>query len=279
MKTLFTIPFIFLSTIGWSQNDTIIYYSKLNKTINSKTDASYYSEIKSDKRGNLSQKIFRFTDEEWKNVNDFSIQRENDTSFSYYSTNNKKEKYLRSFVKTDSGYYLRDYLKSQLISEGYSKTIFPDIRYGQWKIYNLSNGELISEDTYVDNQLITNRYRIPDGSYIKDVFTYVDKTYEYEGGDIMLLKYIAENTNYPESARDNNITGKVVANCVLMKDGSINGINFLRRNHYLLELEAIRVINSIPKNRWKPAEINGQKVNSIVIIPINFIITESFVRH
>jgi hypothetical protein len=64
-----------------------------------------------------------------------------------------------------------------------------------------------------------------------------------------------------------------------MKDGSINGIDFVQRTHYLLDLEALRVINLIPKSKWKPAEINGQKVNTPIMIPINFNITESFVRH
>ena len=37
-------------------------------------------------------------------------------------------------------------------------------------------------------------------------------------GDESLLKFIAENTVYPETARDNNITGRVVVRFVLMKD-------------------------------------------------------------
>jgi len=261
------------------QKDTIVYFSKLNKTVNSKTDANYYSEIKTDKRGNLSHMFFQLIDDKWDNVYKARIQKENDTSYSYFSINNKEEKYLRSFSKSDSGYYLKDFLNSQLISEGFSKTIFPEIRYGKWVQYNPSTGELTFEGIYVDNQLITNTYRVPDGSYIKDVFTYVEKKYEFEGGDEMLLKYISENLKYPEAARDNHITGRVIVSFVLMKDGSINGINFLQHTHYLLALEAIRVLNSIPKDKWKPAEINGQKVNTPIVIPINFNMAESTIEH
>ena len=279
MKILFSLTFIFYSIVGASQNDTIIYFSKLNREVKSSTDAQYYNEIKVDKRGNISQKLFQLKDKKWISVYESRIHKENDTSFSYYSILNKKEKNIRSFCKTDSGYYLRDYQNSRLVDEGFSKTIFPEIKGGPWKTYNPSDGRLISEGIFIDNQLITNRNWLPDGSCIKDVFTYVDKQFEYEGGEEMLLKYIAVNTNYPEAARDNNITGRVIVRFILMSDGSIKGIEFIQRANYLLEVEALRVINSIPKSNWKPAEINGQKVNTPILIPVSFNITESFVQH
>lgn len=269
---------MFISVIGVSQNDTIVYFSKLNKAISSKTDAQFYSEIMTDKRGNISHKHFELVENKWNNILEYKIQRKNDTSFSYYLTIDKNATYIRSFVKIDSGYYLKDYLNSRLINEGFSKTIFPEIRFGLWKHYD-SSGKIKSEETYADNQLITNKYRIPDETYVKDVFTHVDKEFGYEGGVEMLLKFISENIKYPRAARDKNITGQVIIICVLMKDGSINGIDFLKRAHYLLDLEAIRVINSIPKTMWKPAEINGQKVNTLVRIPITFSITEKTVYH
>ena len=55
-----------------------------------------------------------------------------------------------------------------------------------------------------------------------------------------------------------------------MNDGTITGIRILKNVHLLLDLEAVRVINSIPKNKWKPAEIDGRKVNFPMMIPINF---------
>jgi TonB family protein len=278
MKIIICLALMFISVIGVSQNDTIVYFSKLNKAISSKTDAQFYSEIMTDKRGNISHKHFELVENKWNNILEYKIQRKNDTSFSYYLTIDKNATYIRSFVKIDSGYYLKDYLNSRLINEGFSKTIFPEIRFGLWKHYD-SSGKIKSEETYADNQLITNKYRIPDETYVKDVFTHVDKEFGYEGGVEMLLKFISENIKYPRAARDKNITGQVIIICVLMKDGSINGIDFLKRAHYLLDLEAIRVINSIPKTMWKPAEINGQKVNTLVRIPITFSITEKTVYH
>jgi TonB family protein len=123
---------------------------------------------------------------------------------------------------------------------------------------------------YKDNQLISNKYRVADGTYINDVFNYVDKNPEYEGGYSELLKYIGENTEYPEKARANKITGRVVVMFILMQDGSIQGIDFLQRVDLLLDFEALRVVSTIPKNKWKPAEIGNKKVNTPVMIPITF---------
>jgi periplasmic protein TonB len=95
----------------------------------------------------------------------------------------------------------------------------------------------------------------------------------YKGGDSALLRFIGENTIYPQKAKDNNITGRVIVTFVLMKDGSIQGIDLYQRVHHILDLEAIRVVNSIPKDKWIPAEINGEKVNTAYLIPITFRLT------
>jgi TonB family protein len=270
MRLQFTFVFILCSSIGYSQSDTIAYFSKLNKVVRVKKDAFYYSELKHEKDGNLILRGFTLNNNKWENDNETSIRKETDTSYSFFQLANKKQIYVRSFSKTESGFYIRDYLNSKPDEEGLSKTIFPLIRYGRWKQYDQLDGKLLIDAEYKDNQLITNRYWNPDGSCITDVFTYVDKTPKYEGGDSGLLKFIAENTKYPEQARENNITGKVILSFVLMNDGSIQGIRFLQKVNFLLDFEALRVINSIPANLWKPAEIDNKKVNMPVAIPINF---------
>jgi hypothetical protein len=136
---------------------------------------------------------------------------------------NKKQVYIRTFKKKDGGFYIRDYLNTKLDEEGLSNTIFPLIKNGLWKKYSPVDGKLFMETEYKDNQLITNKYWSPDGTLITDVFSYVDKNSEYEGGYLELLNFIAQNTEYPEKAWENNITGRVILCVVVMKDGSIQG--------------------------------------------------------
>jgi TonB family protein len=176
----------------------------------------------------------------------------------------------RFFNKTDSGFMIRDFNGSILKQEGESKLIFPLIRFGYWRQFNSSTGSIIYEGTYRENKMISNKWWVNDKEYITNVTTDVDKNAEYEGGDAALLKFVGENLNYPIEARDNDITGRVIVSFIVMNDGTIKGIRILRNVHLLLDLEAVRVINSIPKDKWKPAEIEGRKVNFPMILPITF---------
>jgi TonB family protein len=270
MRLKFSILLILCTLIGRAQNDTVIYYSKLFKAGVSKNEAFYYCEVKKGKKGNYTLREFALVDNKWKKVYEGSMNKETDSTFSFFQISNKKQIYIRSITKKDSGFYIRDNLNSRLYEEGLSKTIFPLIKNGPWRHYNSVDGKIFIEAEYKDNQLITNKYWNPDGTYINDVFSYVDKYPEYEGGDYELLNFVAQNTRYPEKAKDNNITGRVILSFVVMKDGSIQGIRFVQRVNFLLDVEALRVVNSIPPNKWKPAEIGNKKVNMPVMIPINF---------
>jgi TonB family protein len=275
MKIYLFFALIFLTISGHSQNDTTLYFSNLNKAITSKKDASIYYELKKEKRGNFTLHTFQMINKKWQRKKVTIIQKESDSSYTTYTKGTKKQQFTRFYLKTDSGYQIRDFLNNILIDEGISQTIFPTIRNGLWKQYNHTDGKLKTESIYSDNQLITNKVCIPDGTYINDVFIFVDKYPVYEGGNKELLKFISQNIKYPQLAKDRNISGKVIITFILMKDGSIRGIDFLQRLHSMLELEAIRGINLIPKNKWTPAEIDGQKVNIHMMIPITFNLSQT----
>jgi len=55
-----------------------------------------------------------------------------------------------------------------------------------------------------------------------------------------------------------------------MFDGSIQNVTILKSVHPLLDNEAIRVVNSIPNDKWKPGELEGKKVNVFYVVPITF---------
>lgn len=270
MRLRFIITLTLCSLIGQAQKDTVLYFSKLDHVVGSINDAFYYREIKQGKNGRFTLREFASKDNKWENVYEANIKKETDTSYSAFQIKSKKYVYTRCFTKTDSGFFIRDFFNKLLIAEGFTKTLFPLIREGHWKEYNQMDGKIQFDSEYKDNQLVTNKYYLPMGTYIKDVFYYVDKNPEYGNGDYELLKFVAEHTNYPQRARENNVTGKVIVSFVLMADGSIQGLNLIQRVNVLLDAEAIRVVLLIPKDKWKPAEINGVKVNMPVMIPISF---------
>ena len=90
-------------------------------------------------------------------------------------------------------------------------------------------------------------------------------------GDIpSLLKWIASHIEYPQSALDNGIQGKVVLRFVVEKDGSIGDILVARKVDPALDKEAVRVLKSMPK--WTPGKQRGKPVRSYFTLPISFTI-------
>jgi TonB family protein len=101
-----------------------------------------------------------------------------------------------------------------------------------------------------------------------DAYLTVDEMPVYEGGDAALLKYIAENTQYPKEAKDKNIQGKVITRFKVNADGSVSDASVLKGVDPSLDTEAIRVVSSIPK--FTPGRLNGVNVPVWFMIPITF---------
>lgn len=92
---------------------------------------------------------------------------------------------------------------------------------------------------------------------------------EYPGGIKALLEDIDDNLKYPKKAIKKNISGKVIIQCVISKDGALSDVNVIRKVHPLLDAEAVRVVSSLHK-RWKPGTQCGKPVAVIYTIPVLF---------
>ena len=101
------------------------------------------------------------------------------------------------------------------------------------------------------------------------VFTEVDELPVFTGGDKEILNYIVNNTKYPEEAKKNNITGKVIVKFVVEKDGSVSGAEVLKSVDPLLDAEAVRVVGTLPKFE-RPAKKDGKIVRVNYMLPITF---------
>lgn len=88
------------------------------------------------------------------------------------------------------------------------------------------------------------------------------------GGDSAMMNFITQNMKYPKYAKDNYIQGRVTAQFVVNKDGSISDINIIKSPDESLSQEAKRIISIMPK--WTPAKTNGVTVRSLITIPIMF---------
>jgi protein TonB len=90
----------------------------------------------------------------------------------------------------------------------------------------------------------------------------------FPGGPAALLKYIADNTKYPQEAIDINLQGKVIVKFAVMHDGSVSRIEVLRGVSPLLDNEAMRVVSTLPK--WRPGKQNGNPVSVWFMVPVTF---------
>lgn len=91
---------------------------------------------------------------------------------------------------------------------------------------------------------------------------------EFHGGQAALLKWIAENVNYPAAAAENGIEGRVACSFVVNADGSISHVEVLRSKDPLLDKEAIRVLSRMPN--WKPGLQQGKPVRVKFSMPVVF---------
>ena len=101
-----------------------------------------------------------------------------------------------------------------------------------------------------------------------EIFFSAEVNPSFPGGMAALYKLIGERLNYPEAARSNGITGKVHLRFVINKKGEVENVQITRGVDPLLDREAIRVIEGLP--RWNPGTQRGKPVNVWFSMPINF---------
>ena len=97
----------------------------------------------------------------------------------------------------------------------------------------------------------------------------VDVKPSFNGGDAnQFAAWVAENIVYPEVAKNNGVTGRVVLQFVIEKDGSVNDVKVLRGVDPALDAEAVRVVSMSPK--WSPGMEDGKPVRVSFTFPLIF---------
>jgi protein TonB len=99
-------------------------------------------------------------------------------------------------------------------------------------------------------------------------FVVVEEMPMFPGGDIELLRYINEHTNYPDIAKENNIQGRVIVRFCVTSKGLVNQVSVLKGVDPELDAEAVRVVSSLPT--FKPGKQGGKPVPVWYMVPITF---------
>lgn len=82
----------------------------------------------------------------------------------------------------------------------------------------------------------------------------VDEPAQFPGGTSALIKYLSNNIQYPDIARELNLSGKSIIQFVVNTDGSIQNVKVVRgmRDCKECDDEAVKVIKKMP--HWTPGD-------------------------
>lgn len=92
----------------------------------------------------------------------------------------------------------------------------------------------------------------------------------FPGGADALKAYVAQNTRYPQMAKESGVEGIVVVGFIVGTDGSLSQMKVIKMVDPDLEKEALRVVSGMPA--WIPADKNGTPVAAPSKVEIPFIL-------
>ncbi len=99
-------------------------------------------------------------------------------------------------------------------------------------------------------------------------FTIVEESATFMGGDLeKFKKYIAKQFVFPASVKGSGISGKVVVQFVVDKNGKVTKVKIIRGVDPAIDKELIRIIEKSPA--WKPGKHGGKPVSQTFTIPVS----------
>lgn len=104
-----------------------------------------------------------------------------------------------------------------------------------------------------------------------NIYKSVEQMPVFPGGEAALVRYLAQNINYPPEAAKEKIQGRVIVQFVVEKNGSIGEVKVVRSVDESLDREAVRVVKTLPK--FAPGRQNGKAVAVWYTLPVSFKLT------
>jgi protein TonB len=99
-------------------------------------------------------------------------------------------------------------------------------------------------------------------------FRVVEDLPQFPGGASEFMKWLTRNLKYPVSASNRKIKGKVVAQFIVNKDGSVSDLELLQKLDPSCDREVLRVLRMMPK--WQAGLMDAKPCRTKVCIPVVF---------
>lgn len=123
----------------------------------------------------------------------------------------------------------------------------------------------VTEETVVEEIVFEEA---PEEENVDEIFTIVEETATFPGGQAAWGKFLQKNLKYPRQAQRMGIEGRVFVQFIVERDGSLTDIKVVRGVGAGTDEEAVRVLKSSPK--WKPGKQRGKPVRQKYIQYITF---------
>lgn len=271
MKIVFFLIILYLIPIEtWCQYDTTYYFG-----INGNMDNIQKPEIKKEITYVSEKKIvvetFNMKDGNWISILSEKIMIENKEQYRIQiKYPGFSETVVRVFEKLgENKFAFIDRLNKKIIRTGITSSKIPLILNGEVTEY-YKNGNKKSISIYEDNKLVCNKNWLINGEhYIDSIFYSVDKEPLYKSGISILHAYVRNAFLYSE-ADISQLSGRIVVGFVVLKDGSIDGIQIEEGMNRRLNTIARDVFRKLPDD-WQPALLDGKEVRYYQLFPVNFI--------
>lgn len=136
------------------------------------------------------------------------------------------------------------------------------------QLMSADQAQNVIQDAEVVEEVAVVAEEVQEDVDAAEPFVVVEEMPMFPGGEAALLAYIAEHTQYPEVAKENNIQGKVIVRFCVTSKGGVDKVEILKSVDPELDKEAIRVVKTLPA--FKPGKQGGKPVPVWYMVPINF---------
>jgi len=109
-----------------------------------------------------------------------------------------------------------------------------------------------------------------DGVGSDEPFFMVEIMPSFKGGDINKFReWVQKRTNYPQSAIDQKIQGRVYLTFIIEPNGTVSSVTIVKGVDPIIDIEAMKVIQASP--RWTPGLQRGKPVRVRYSMWLNFV--------
>lgn len=250
VKILLILSAFCCSTAVFAQKKIDTLYFNANwDTVKTKAEADHYQVVQTNGKQRISTFFY---------ISDYVDMKKSETMY----RRDKSATVVGDSVWWKYGLSREWYQSGQLKEES---TYFFDRLHNDFKTY-YPNGTLRRHDFYRLDTLVKGQCYALDSSKI--AYIPYKEIPEFKGGLQKMFEYLGNNVRYDQQARENSIEGTVYVGFVVSKAGKIENVKVKRGVHPLLDVEAVRVVESMPK--WNAGKQEGELVRVRYTLPIKF---------